>query len=242
MQGRCSEPISRAECTHCETIDVQEGERVCLLCGLVVEQLFRHERENERRDEYDSKSSEVYIFLRDVCDKATIPNFVLSYTLSYFRALKVDFKKQDKKFSDKVIVAYALYETLSRHEIPRLLEDIAYYTNIPSKTLSKLLSYLNFPETLNNPKEFVDRYCSLLGLKYYDAKIIKGIVQSMCDESNIRPNTMVATIIYLYCQECDVKVSMKSICEVCSVSSGNVYRTIRNFKDDFSRQIKFSCV
>jgi len=206
------------------------------MCGLVLEQLLLHPvGKREKYDIVDFRN--VFLFLQDVCANACLPDSIASYAFSYFKTLKKEEKIKQHKYKDNAIATYALYETLSRHEIPRTCNEIEYFTGIPSAIIFNIEGCLYFSDTLNNPQDFVERYCYSLSISYFHIKIIKGIAGNMYGMGDIRPNTVVAAIVYLYCKEANIKQNMKTICEICSVSSGNVYKLIRSLRSDFSRKI-----
>jgi len=166
-----------------------------------------------------------------------MPDNIISYTHSYFKSLKNDSHVKEKKFADKTIASYALYETLSRHKLPYTANEIEYFTGTPCKMLWKVENCLHFSEMLNNPQDFVDRYCSSLDLDFYKTKIIKGIVGNMYGLGDIRPSCVVAAVIYLYCKELGLQMPMKTVCEACFVSTGNMYKIIRRLPQNIANQI-----
>jgi transcription initiation factor TFIIIB Brf1 subunit/transcription initiation factor TFIIB len=239
MSGGHSQPFSRNECNHSQTVDDEkEGTCVCTECGLVLEQLMFHSAVSKGEWSESHKFYDVLLFLKDVCANACLPEYVISYAYSYFEKLKVDPKINPHIYNNNTVAAYALYETLSRHEIPLMVNEVEYFTGIPAQKIFNLEGCLYFSDTLNNPQDFVERYCVLMGnLTYYDIKIIKGIAGNMYGMGDIRPNTIVAALIYLYSKEVNIKQDMKTICEICCVSSGNVYKIIRSLRQDFSNKI-----
>jgi transcription initiation factor TFIIIB Brf1 subunit/transcription initiation factor TFIIB len=223
------------DCSHPRSIDdPTEGTCVCIDCGLVLDQLYfeNYNFQNERHD-----FSEIFLFIKDVCGNACLPDNIISYTHTYFKKLKSDSYINERKFSDKTIASYALYETLSRHKLPYTANEIEYFTGTACKLLWKVEDCLHFTEMLNNPQDFVDRYCSSLDIDFYNSKIIKGIVGNMYGLGDIRPSCVVAAVIYLYCKEIKLQMSMKAVCEACFVSTGNMYKIIRRLPDNIANQI-----
>jgi transcription initiation factor TFIIIB Brf1 subunit/transcription initiation factor TFIIB len=235
MFRKCEQVGSRNDCPHSRSIDdVVEGTCVCTDCGLVLSQLYfdNYQFENEKSDFY-----EILLFLKDVCGNACMPENIVCYAHTYFQKLKKDTYIKEKKFNDKILASYALYETLSRHKIPYTANEIEYFTGTPCKMLWKVENCLHFTEMLNNPQDFVDRYCSSLELDFYSTKIIKGIVGNMYGLGDIRPSSVVAAVIYLYCKELGFPMSMKTVCEACFVSTGNMYKIIRRLPEHIANEI-----
>src|SRR5271156_4520418 len=80
----------------------------------------------------------------------------------------------------------------------------------------------------NNANDFVERYVALLDLPFSHVKNIKIIVDKMADiYGELRPSSLVATVIYLYAKKEKIKLSVDKICKVCCVSAGNLYKLAR---------------
>jgi transcription initiation factor TFIIIB Brf1 subunit/transcription initiation factor TFIIB len=243
MKKSSTKSSSFDACPHSTTIDDdKEGTCVCTQCGLVLEQLYmlncehlgdgRSIEENIYFDVYN-----IYIFLKDACENASISYNMISYSISYFKLLKKDETIKEKKFSDVAIASYALYETLCRHHIPRTAQEIEYFTNIPCSIFWKIEACLEFTETLHNPQDYVERYCALLNMTYYETRMIRGIVGNLYGMGDIKPSCLIACVIYLYCKEIGKKMTRKNICEVCFVSTGNITKLTKKLRIDFVQQI-----
>ena len=227
--------LSYSQCLHSKTVDDDiEGSCVCLECGLVLEPLFLH---NFIPAKCSLDFCEIRAFLTDVCANAAMPEYIISYTYQYFKSLSNDYAIKEKKFNKKAIAAYALYETLCRHKIPRTIAEIEYFTGVTSNVIWNIETSLTISETLSYPQDFVERFCTLLKIKFCHTKIIKRIVGNMSGMGNIRPKCVVAAVIYMYCKQKNLKMSMKKICEVCFVSTGNMYKIIKNLRVDFMKNV-----
>jgi transcription initiation factor TFIIIB Brf1 subunit/transcription initiation factor TFIIB len=211
-----------------------EGECVCTGCGLVLERLYK-QSDVATAGKLNDEHAKIISFLKDICSNACMPEAVTIWTMNYYYQLLKE--KALKNFKKIELASYALYEILSRNKIPRTAKEIEYFTGTQIQILWKIENCLHFSETLNNPQDFVDRYCSLLNIPFYNIRIIKGIVGNMYGMGDIRPNCVVAAVIYLYYKEINEKMSMQTVCEVCCVSTGNMYKIIRNLRKDFVEKI-----
>jgi transcription initiation factor TFIIIB Brf1 subunit/transcription initiation factor TFIIB len=54
---------------------------------------------------------------------------------------------------------------------------------------------------------------------------------------NVRPQTVVALVIYLFCKEKEINMTIKQICEVCFASATNIYKLARNVKEPYRNKI-----
>jgi transcription initiation factor TFIIIB Brf1 subunit/transcription initiation factor TFIIB len=226
MRSASATNTVRNECDHSNSIDDErEGTNVCIDCGLVLDQLYFPSRSAVLNEHDYSAPDKIFLFLKDVCGNAFIADNIIYYAYNYFNHLKKDMSIIDKKFKDTVIASYALYETLCRHGNAFTAKEIAYYTGTPCNYLWKVENCLHMSEMLHNPQDFVERYCAILKIDFYTTKIIKGIAGNMYALGDIRPSCVVSAVIYLYCvKEIKMKLTMKDICEVCDVSTGNIYK------------------
>jgi transcription initiation factor TFIIIB Brf1 subunit/transcription initiation factor TFIIB len=210
---------------------------VCTDCGLVLDQLYLPSYISPS-DIYCAEQDKIFIFLKDVCGNAFIANNIIYYSYNYYTKLKKDPSVIEKKFKDSIVASYALYETLCRHGNAFTAKEIAYFTGTPCNYLWKVENCLHVTETLNNPQDFVDRYCAMLTIDFYTSKIIKGIVGNMYGLGDIRPACVVAAVIYLYCcKEKNMQLTMKEICEVCDVSSGNIFKICKRLFPTYRNKI-----
>ena len=156
-------------------------------------------------------------------------------------------KKLEKRYPPKEksiirrVASYALYETLSRHNVPRTASEIQYFTGCDTSLLFKIESSLHLTETLNKPQDFVSRFCSILNLRFRDERRIKSIVENMFGMASIRPHCIVAVAIFLYCKEKNIDCPLKRICETCDVTSTNIYSVIRKMKTLYVNKITLLC-
>ncbi len=176
-------------------------------------------------------------FLLDVAAQAHIPQFIVDRSGTYFKKIKVQLAKKKIVFKDTAIASYALYETLSINNIPRTAREIEVYTQCEKSTLWAIESALNLRDTLNHPLDYVERFCTLLYLDFHEMKIIKGIVFNMFGFGAIRPQCVVAVVIYLFCKENKRKISLTQICEVCDVSTTNIYAITRKMDKRYVEKI-----
>jgi len=240
MSGRHPGTDEAYGCPHSKTIDDdREGQCVCIQCGLVLESIFQAPK-NEDLPLYDHQQNIINSFLRDVGAHAEIPLSILQYAESYFQEIKNSLREK-KKFKDKELASYALYETLHRHKIPRPLPEITYFCDINPTKLFAIETALNIrgEDEPSHPIDYSDRLCNLLGLSFCDSKFIKGIVFNthLLSLGSRRPQSVVALVVYLYCQQNEINMSLIHICEICSVSSTNIYKLARNLQEPYKSKI-----
>jgi transcription initiation factor TFIIIB Brf1 subunit/transcription initiation factor TFIIB len=186
---------------------------------------------------YENASDPTFNFLLDVAAHAEIQKCFVQQTFSYFNKIKRKLEKRTPKFPDRVLASYALYETLSRNGVSRSVQEIEFFTSCNLTKLWAVESALNLKDTLCHPLDYVERFCTQLSIKFHEMKVIRGIVGNMFGLGGIRPQCVVAVVIYLYCREIKRKMSLATICAVCDVSSTNIYAIIRKMKKTYAGKI-----
>jgi transcription initiation factor TFIIIB Brf1 subunit/transcription initiation factor TFIIB len=178
-------------------------------------------------------------FFRDLGANAHICESVTNDAATYYDKIKAHLNERRPKFNDTVLAAYAIYETLSRHQVPRSVQEIEYLTGSKPGKMFAVESALKLSDTLNCPLDFIGRFCSLLELKFTDETIIREIAKNTVRLrlSNVRPQCAVAVIIQLYCKEKKYKITLKKICEICGVSPTNVHNLIRKMDKTYVDKI-----
>lgn len=235
MFGSRKQNFSSDDCPHQQTVDDErEGNSICITCGLVLQPIFlgnswEQGKKHLPECESVSKTMNRHAFLRDVGANAHICESIINETISYYEKIRDRLKNRKPRFNDNVLVAYALYETLSRNQVPRSVQEVEYLTDSKPGKMFAVESALNLVDTLNCPLDFISRFCSLLDLKYADETMIRNIVKnaSQLRLSNVRSQCTVAVIIQLYCKEKKYKITLKKICEICGVSPTNIHNIIR---------------
>lgn len=226
-------------CKHQQTVDDdREGYSVCVLCALVLEPIYQQDgREKFSKTIVKAVESPIISFLLDVAAHAHIPQFIIDYSISYWKKIKIQLKGHRPRITDRTLASYALYETLCRNNLPRTVQEIECITLCKRAKLFAVESALNLQDAANHPLDYVERFCSLLDIDFYEMKIIRGIVGNMFGLGGIRPQCVVAVVIFLHCKETNKDLQITKICEVCDVSSTNIYAIVRKMKKMYSNNV-----
>jgi transcription initiation factor TFIIIB Brf1 subunit/transcription initiation factor TFIIB len=230
MYSRSAASVPNDACNHTKTInDDREGELICLDCGLVLEKIF----ENDSVlvvTQMEQTNLKIREFILDVCENACIQKNIAHGAFDYFT--KISKKVAVSKFKDVHLASYAIYEMLNRFSSPRTAEEIEFYTGTPVNKLWVIQSHLNFTQTLNNPKDYIERFCSLLDLEFSHLKRVTTIVSELSKNVGcVKSNCLIAAAIRLYCNECKIPRTLKLICNICSISPASVHRLVRCLDD-----------
>jgi len=232
MYGKSDGSVSRDSCDHSKTIDNHEdGEEVCILCGLVLDRIYEMQFAEPCAEMYSY--SDTYEWIENICKNNNIPEVLIDYSFDCFKKFQV----LARKFKDSHVAAYAVYESLKRFNIPRAPEEIEQMTGIAKSDLWKIERELFYCSTFAHPKQFVSRYCSYMYIPFYHVRVIEDIVSFMVGFTNVKPCVLIATCIFLYSNEMNMKLSLKRICEVCNVSSSNVMKVVKRMHPTFVQNI-----
>ena len=221
-------------CSHLQTVDNdREGECVCTECGLVLESLYTATYEDMHMSATSyTADSNIYSFVSDICHNGCMPEGVITYAMNYYRKLCTKLRKQ---FPERNIAAYAVYETLNRFEATRTAEEIEHFSGVKIRDIWLIESNISTDAALNDPTGYVQRYASLLGLKYCHQLFIKEVIvlmENSLNIGNIKANCLVAVTIYLASKELGEKLMLKKICEVCDISTTSVHRVLRKLEQE----------
>ena len=237
MSGTRRQHFSTNECGHCNIIDNFEDESVCTDCGLVLLSQTFSAASWTLAKTYSSSNS-VHEYIRDVGENACIAESIILFATHYYDQIRITL---ERKFRDKPIAAYALYESLNKFEVPRLAEEIAFYSGVTLQKLWEIETSLILETPLNDPKHYVHRYCTMLNFSYVDQMSVRDVVERVQTDlplGNLRCNCLVAVIIYLHCKETKKKITLRKICETCSISATSVHRVVRQLNELHCQVVK----
>jgi transcription initiation factor TFIIIB Brf1 subunit/transcription initiation factor TFIIB len=233
MSGALTTNISRNVCSHDITVDTPEDECVCTQCGLVLLQVYSPTTWTNVPPT-DKTKDDTIDYIRDVGDRACISANIVLHAENYYEKIKATLLP---KFRKKTIATYALYESLNAFEVPRMAAEIEHYSGVSMKHIWDVESSLSLENSLNDPINYVHRYCVLLNFSYVEQLTVKNTVWSIqcLPLGNLRCNCLVAVIIYLFCKEEKKKITLRKICETCNISATSVHRVIRQFSNHIAK-------
>lgn len=199
-------------------------------------------------------------FIRDLYDRAHISSGTLNQAISkYYTLLK------SHKNNKMHLACYAVYITLSAAGIPRSLDEISVFSGIPKEKMWSIekkncYEYSAAPQSPiheitiveEQPPEgnwsfensatdcvenYVERTCHDLKLNYKDVTTIKNIIKKLSGTCGVRANTLIATVLYLYCKELNSDVVLKKIALACNVTTSSIYKYIKKFDKKYVQHI-----
>ena len=209
----CAQPYS---CQHInEIIDEREGTIICYDCGLVLSNYFF--AQSQPQHSFFTPSS-ILEEIKELLERLNLPQ-IFSHDI-YENLLKSSAKTNSKT---KKLIPYFVYKTLNEIGCPVSIKDISSVSGISENDLYDMQQ----SETLVlNPHALLEKYCKLLGLS--DFKIYSVIKEKMPTiNTGHNPLTIIASLIYKYCKENNLKYSMKEIASTVGISSVSIQRYIK---------------
>lgn len=196
--------------------------------------------------------------LFELSERSLFPKNIVYQSLTKYAELKAALvnmaeknktrKNKTKKFSDKQLVAFALFITLIDNEIPKRPTEICQYFQMRVKKLFEVERYLHFLPRSHTISDYLDRFVSLLKLPYSFCKELKELSLQMYGMGGTSPQCLAVSLIYLYCHFMsssplqqqqqstlekikgwkNTKLSLRNICNICNVSSANIRRNMKS--------------
>ena len=223
-------------CKHQKTVkDVHEGTLVCVDCAKVLDLCYISDMISDMK--YESIIIDPYIlytpieqYLTDICINGNIPKCIRNDSLDYFKSVKHNLEMNKFKVKDVDIMIYALYKILARHNTPRTPQEMQSLTNVSVGKLWNIETKITCQPTHTDPADYVNRYAIFLELKFKDILCVINIVNNVSGLDDVRPRCLVAGIFYLYCKQNNKKKPLKTICEICNVSTSAAHNVIKKIK------------
>jgi len=209
----CAQPYS---CQHInEIIDEREGTIICYDCGLVLSNYFFTQPQPQHS--FFTPSS-ILEEIKELLERLNLPQ-IFAHDI-YENLMKLSPKTNSKT---KKLIPYFVYKTLNEIGCPVSIKDISSVSGISENDLYDMQQ----SETLVlNPHALLEKYCKLLGLS--DFKIYSVIKEKMpIIDTGHNPLTIIASLIYKYCKENNLKYSMKEIASTVGISSVSIQRYIK---------------
>jgi transcription initiation factor TFIIIB Brf1 subunit/transcription initiation factor TFIIB len=189
-------------------------------------------------------NGEASLFLQDVCSHAEIPRGILDLSLSYFLNIQKRLGCHKPKFGWKELAAYALYETLSKEGASKTKREIGFFTGCQPTRLFDVESALNLEETLENPCDYIGRFCRLLDMSNTETAKIRAELYHWRFLDGVTAQCAAAVAIHWFCVENKKKMSLRRICDSCDVSPANVSSVSRRLKlsnNDHIKMLRLNC-
>lgn len=212
-----------SNCDHSSTITNPEWEEVCVLCGQVLSTVPL-----TRVLEIDEiHHGEIQKSLEDIISNAHIFPAIIPTTLFYYKYLIRD--KKLSGFAKQEILCYALYSKLIENNAGRTLRELCYFFDIDTKKVWKIMKCMNDSGELQ-PEEFVSRFCEEMNIPFSYVVKINNILLQLETISSAKPQTLAAASIYIFCNEKEITVEKKILCQVSNITWPSIHSLFKKYK------------
>ena len=202
-------------CGHLnEIIDDREGTIICIDCGLVLsDNLYQENTKFSLFNNEDNDLNQIKEFLERL-------NLPLSFSCQIFENYKQIVKKRK---NHKNLLSYTIYQTLNEIGYPISIKDISAVTGVSENLIYDMQN--NAQSIILEPNSQLEKYCKILGLDFKSYSVIKELLPQISTGHN--PLTVIASNIYKYCKENNLKYSMKDIASTVGISPISIQRYLK---------------
>jgi transcription initiation factor TFIIIB Brf1 subunit/transcription initiation factor TFIIB len=202
-----------ASCPHLnEIIDLGESSHVCHDCGLVLDKHY------EMGSDYktplkDFQHDDWAETVKDILDR-------LHISTRYWTFIIDDFYKNIKKKTMERLI-FSTYKILNSLDVNVSLHDLSLATGV---NMSKIYLTQKQNETVKlDMSSLAEKFCCALNLDFKTTALIKERLSKPI-ETGHTPATVIAGSIYKIAKEQKLKISIKKISDITSVSPISIQR------------------
>ena len=144
----------------------------------------------------------------------------MSFSCQIFENYKQIVKKRK---NHKNLLSYTIYQTLNEIGYPISIKDISAVTGVSENLIYDMQN--NAQSIILEPNSLLEKYCKILGLDFKSYSVIKELLPQISTGHN--PLTVIASNIYKYCKENNLKYSMKDIASTVGISPISIQRYLK---------------
>lgn len=213
--------------------DYRGGFAVCTNCGQVLDALYDY----SDGVIWETDFNYVQYNFECMCYDHNLPLIVASEAFDRWNHHFPDLKANH--FYYNAAKAFAFYEALLNLNIPYSLKEVGLMFGVNAKKIRKVEKTLAKYETLPLlPQDYVERFCIKLDIQFEHMKKIKKITKNVCNRFRytkyLKPQGIVAVVLYYYAKCYGLDITLPDICIACDVSVSNTKRLLDDlYVEDF---------
>ena len=213
-------------CSHLRIVhDDHTATIVCLDCCQVIDEQTPPLQYTSKPSTKSFDDCEELVF--DVCDRIHIFERAATDAVDLIRKWKQQFVI--KKSSHNALCCLSIHHILKAHNVPRSLKEIAYECGVTIKAVWKLEKQIHPKYGKNGLAGLLRSNLHKVGLNIIDeVEILKSL--DLLKTKHFAPNTVIASVLYLYAKSKKMKLTMKTVSFHLQVSSMSVYRCVKYLK------------
>jgi transcription initiation factor TFIIIB Brf1 subunit/transcription initiation factor TFIIB len=202
-------------CRHLnEIIDDREGTIICIDCGLVLSNnLFQEDKYFSSFTNEDNDLNQIKEFLERL-------NMPVSFSCQIFENYKQTVKKRKH---GKFLLPYTIYQTLNDIGYPISIKQISAVSGVSENLIYDMQN--SEESIILEPNSLLEKYCKILGLDFKSYSVIKERLPEVSTGHN--PLTVIASNIYKYSKDNNLKHSMKDIASAVGISPISIQRYMK---------------
>ena len=173
-------------------------------------------------------------FIWEACSKMNINDLYASEACILFNRFKS--KKTGATRDLIALAAYSIYNTLKNNDAHKSIKFISNYTGVTVKRLwgvEKCFGSATQPISVNN---ILESNYHFFNLEYKDYLLLAAISHNFTQRSH-SPNTMAATLVYMYCKYRKIKCTLCKAASIFQISPMSIHRCMR-----FLKSTDFYCI
>jgi transcription initiation factor TFIIB len=168
-----------------------------------------------------------------------IPSCILDEAKSLYK--KVSLEKIARGENRQALIACSIYMACKTNNVPRSIKEISSIFGVRPPAMTKACKmFQNTMKTnvvFSKPCDFIPRFCSKLGLgldTQYLVQHVVHLVEKHAIVSESSPPSLVATVIFMCCQERNLrdvsKADIASVCQISQVTISKCFKRLASFK------------
>jgi hypothetical protein len=210
---------------------------VCEDCGVILGQLMLHNSSQLFDTDDDNNAHPVKKYFHNVSKENHFPHYVARKSFEVWTTHFSSVRSHSQLY--RASIAYSLYEALFYADIAYTMQEVARITGVDVTKMIRVEKKMNLGNnTRIRPEHLIERYACILNIEYIHIKFMLSIVRNLIAFHHIKPQCVVALVIYLYCKEANLaEPDLKTICSVCEVSTNNVLKLSARFREEVSSNV-----
>lgn len=210
-------------CDHDITIETYpECDIVCVTCASVIDKVYSSPTEITPGLDLDNAIGEL---MTDVAYNMHLPLNCINPSKHAFQKHRANVEL--KKYKNKELACFAVYNELIEQEIPTHLEDICRHFDTTTSRIWNIQKDIDTYADLE-PCLLIPRIISELKIPYFLREEITHIVKQLELISTAKPETIAACAVYIVTKKHNY-IPISSICQQCHISISSVLSLYRRY-------------
>lgn len=216
-----------------------ENERVCTICGLVVQIVYQPENDvitvvdiqTDFKHETEKKQEEIRELMKNIFENAHIPMCIFEMVINYYGKLKkVLFEDQQISFKNRELLCYATYIIMIEEKIPRSPPELSHYFEVNPYCIWRVEKHMNNSPEIS-PYDLVERFSFELKVPFKNNPAISTTIRMLSLLSSAKPQTIAGCAFYIFGKEVGLShLKLSRISKTCGVSISSIKNLYKKYQ------------